>query len=83
MQFLQAFWGMILKLAIYLDIHQRIVYKRIKSGCKESFLGRERNPQRTPNSFFAGFFSSLGESLTRIHQSESLTCIYQKLAIRQ
>jgi hypothetical protein len=24
--------------------------------CKESSLGRERNPQRTPNSFFAGFF---------------------------
>jgi hypothetical protein len=41
---------------IYLDIHQRIVYKGIKSGCKESFLGRKRNPQRTPNSFFAGFF---------------------------
>ena len=47
---------MILKLAIHLDIRQRIVYKEIKSGCKESFLGRERNPQRTPNSFFAGFF---------------------------
>jgi hypothetical protein len=41
---------------IYLDIQQRIVYKETKSSCKESFLGRERNPQRTPNSFFAGFF---------------------------
>jgi hypothetical protein len=28
----------------------------MKSSCKESFLGRERDPQRTPNSFFAGFF---------------------------
>ena len=41
---------------IYLDIQQRIVYKRAKLSCKESFLGHERNPQRTPNSFFAGFF---------------------------
>jgi hypothetical protein len=41
---------------IFLDIQQRIVYKGIKSSCKESFLGRERDPQRTPNSFFAGFF---------------------------
>jgi hypothetical protein len=41
---------------IYLDIRERILYKRIKPSCKESFLGRERDPQRTPNSFFAGFF---------------------------
>jgi len=41
---------------IYLDIRERILYKRVKPSCKESFLGRERNPQRTPNSFFAGFF---------------------------
>jgi len=41
---------------IFLDIQQRIVYKEIKSSWKESFLGREINPQRTLNSFFAGFF---------------------------
>ncbi len=41
---------------ISLDIPHGIVYKRVKPSCKESFLGRERNPQRTPNSFFAGFF---------------------------
>jgi hypothetical protein len=41
---------------IYLDIPQGIVYKEFKSSCKESFLGHEKNPQRTPNSFFAGFF---------------------------
>jgi hypothetical protein len=40
----------------YLDIAQRIVYKGVKPSCRESFLGRKRNPQRTPNSFFAGFF---------------------------
>jgi hypothetical protein len=40
---------------IYLDIRQRIVYKKVKTSCKESFLGRAINPQRTPNSFFAGF----------------------------
>jgi hypothetical protein len=44
------------EIPIYLDIEQRIVYKETKSSCKESFFGRERNPQRTPNSFFAGFF---------------------------
>ncbi len=41
---------------IYLDIQRRIVYKGVKFSCKESFLGRARDPQRTPNSFFAGFF---------------------------
>jgi len=41
---------------IYLDIERGIGYKRVKPSCKESFLGREINPQRTPNSFFAGFF---------------------------
>jgi len=40
----------------YLDIAKRIVYKGVKPSCKESFLGRKRNPQRTLNSFFAGFF---------------------------
>jgi hypothetical protein len=33
-----------------------MVYKGIKPSCKESFFGRAINPQRTPNSFFAGFF---------------------------
>jgi hypothetical protein len=33
-----------------------MVYKKIESSCKESFLGHKKNPQRTPNSFFAGFF---------------------------
>jgi len=33
-----------------------MVYKKIKSSCKESFFGPDKNPQRTPNSFFAGFF---------------------------
>ena len=41
---------------IYLDIRERILYKKVKPSCKESFLGRNRDPQRTPNSFFAGFF---------------------------
>jgi hypothetical protein len=41
---------------IYLDILRRIVYKGVKSSCKESFFGRAKNPQRTPNSFLAGFF---------------------------
>jgi hypothetical protein len=48
--------GLFGRLTIFLDIEQRTVYKRVKSSCKESFLGRERNPQRTPNSFFGGFF---------------------------
>ena len=48
---------------IYLDIQQRIVYKEVKYSCIESFFGRERNPQRTQNSFFAGFFTgSCGDS---------------------
>jgi hypothetical protein len=42
---------------IFLDIEQKIVYiETNKYGCIESFFKRKRNPQRTLNSFFAGFF---------------------------
>ena len=41
---------------IYLDIQYEIAYKETKSSCKESFFGRTKNLQRTPNSFLAGFF---------------------------
>jgi hypothetical protein len=33
-----------------------MVYKETRTSCKESFYGQEKNPQRTPNSFFVGFF---------------------------
>jgi len=71
---------------IYLDIHQRIVYKRDKSGCKESFLGRKRNPQRTLNSFFAGFFIKPRrvpyQDLPKASLLPVSTIINQKLAIK-
>ena len=53
---------------IYLDIAQRIAYIGAKPSCKESFLGRERNPQRTQNSFFAGFFIKPRRVSYRIYQ---------------
>jgi hypothetical protein len=53
---IRDFWHFSEISTIYLDIPQRIVYKRVNYSCKESFLRCERNPQRTPNSFFAGFF---------------------------
>jgi hypothetical protein len=53
---IRDFWASSEISMIFLDIQQRIVYKEIKSSWKESFLGREINPQRTLNSFFAGFF---------------------------
>jgi hypothetical protein len=53
---IRDFWASSEISMIFLDIQQRIVYKQIKSSWKESFLGREINPQRTLNSFFAGFF---------------------------
>jgi hypothetical protein len=71
---------------IYLDIRERILYKRIKSSCKESFLGRERNPQRTPNSFFAGFFIKPRRVFSRIYPkrvSYLYLHIYRKLAKKE
>jgi hypothetical protein len=68
---------------IYLDIQQEIVYKGVKSSCKECFLGHKK-PAKNSKQLLCGFFYQASESLLPgSTKSESLTCIYRKLAIKR
>ncbi len=64
---------------IYLDIRERILYKRIKPSCKESFWTLEK-PAKNSKQLLCGFFYPAPKSiLPGSAKGESLNKIYRKL----
>jgi len=65
---------------IYLDIRERILYKKVKPSCKESFWTQEK-PAKNSKQLLCGFFYPAPKSiLPGSAKGESFTKIFQKLA---